>query len=188
MPKLHFTPESLSDGIGYGKVPRMRSPSYTPYQRSARPTQSARTPLEAKDFLRVHDKMAALMPTITRMAALQTDCATALPAMFEACAIVQFESGQLVLSTPNAALAAKLKQQLPKLQDVLLQRGWQVNAIRLKVQVAPSLQKPPPPSKQLILPQQARSALAVLADTLEDSPRNAALKAAIAAMARRDRD
>ncbi|MEO8408008.1 MAG: hypothetical protein ABI476_06210 [Oxalobacteraceae bacterium] len=165
----------------------MRSPSYTPYQRSARPAPSARAPLEAKDFLRVHDKMAALMPAITRMAALQADCATALPAMFEACAILQFESGQLVISTPNAALAAKLKQQLPKLQDFLLQRGWQVNAIRLKVQVVQALPKTPP-SKQLILPQQARSALAALADTLEDSPRNAALKAAIAAMARRDRD
>lgn len=165
----------------------MRSPSYTPYQRSARPGSSARTPLEAKDFLRVHDKMAALMPTITRMAALQVDCATALPAMFEACAILQFESGQLVLSTPNAALAAKLKQQLPKLQDFLLQRGWSVQAIRLKVQVAPALQKIQP-VKQSVLPQQARSALAALADTLEDSPRNAALKAAIAAMARRDCD
>lgn len=165
----------------------MRSPSYTPYQRSARPQQSARTPLDAMGFLRVHDKMAALLPTVTRMAALQADCAAALPAMFEACAILQCEAGQLVLSTPTAALAAKLKQQLPKLQDFLLKRGWQITAIRLKVQVVASLDKAIP-AKQLTLPERARSALAVLAGTLENSPRNAALIAAIEAMVRRNHD
>lgn len=173
--------------IGYGKVSRMRSPSYTPYQRSARAAPATRAPQDALAFLRANDKMAALMPAVTRMAALQTDCAAALPAMFEACAILQFEAGQLVLSTPNAALAAKLKQQLPKLQETLQKRGWQIDAIRLKVQVIPTPQKKSS-VKQLILPQQARSALAVLADTLEDSPRNAALKAALDAMARRNRD
>ncbi|WP_025916305.1 hypothetical protein [Herminiimonas sp. CN] len=165
----------------------MRSPSYSPYQRSARGALPARTPQDALDFLRAHDKMAALMPAVTRMAALQADCAAALPAMFDACAILQFESGQLVLSTPNAALAAKLKQQLPKLQGILLKRGWQVDAIRLKVLFLPALKKSQP-VKQLTLPQQARSALAMLADTLESSPRNAALKAALDAMARRGRD
>lgn len=165
----------------------MRSSSYIPNQRSARAAQPARAPLDAVDFLRVHDKMAALMPAVTRMAALQADCAAALPAMFEACAVLQFESGQLVLSTPNAALAAKLKQQLPKLQEALQKRGWQVDAIRLKMQLVQTLQKARP-VKQLTLPQQARSALAVLANALEDSPRNAALKAALDAMARRNRD
>lgn len=165
---------------------RSSSSSYTPYQRSARPGPSARAPLGAVDFLRGDDKMAALMPTVTRMAALQKDCAAALPAMFEACAILQFESGELVLSTPNAALAAKLKQQLPKLQDLLRKRGWQINAIRLKVQVVKSLDKALL-AKQATLSETARSALAVLADTLEDSPRNATLKAALEAMARRNR-
>lgn len=165
----------------------MRSPSYTPYQRSTRPTKSPLSATGAADFLRANDKMAAIMPTVMRMAALQKDCAGALPAMFEACAILQFETGQLVLSTPNAAIAAKLKQQLPKLQDALQQRGWQVNAIRLKVQVTKTLEKSSP-CKQLTLPQQALSALAVLADTLETSPRNEALKAAIKAMVRRHRD
>lgn len=165
----------------------MRPPSYTPYQRSARPAQPGRAPQDAVGFLRMHDKMAALMPAVTRMAALQADCAAALPAMFEACAILQFEAGQLVLSTPNAALATKLKQQLPKLQELLQQRGWQVDAIRLKVLFVQALRKAAP-VKQLALPQQARSALAVLAEALEDSPRNAALKAALAAMARRNLD
>lgn len=165
----------------------MRTPSYTPYQRSTRPTKSPLSATGAADFLRANDKMAAIMPAVMRMAALQKDCAETLPAMFEACAILQFETGQLVLSTPNAAIAAKLKQQLPKLQAALQQRGWQVSAIRLKVQVTKTLEKSSP-CKQLTLPQQAMSALAVLADTLETSPRNEALKTAIKAMVQRHRD
>ncbi len=138
------------------------------------------------DFLQSHDKMAALLPSITRMMNLQTDCAATLPAMFAGCAVLQFESNQLVLSTPNAALASKLKQQLPKLQDALLQRGWQVNAIRLKVQVGRPRDNPPP-QKQLRLPDPAVSALTQLEGTLQNTPRNATLLAAIHALANRPR-
>lgn len=165
----------------------IRSSSFIRYQPGA---QTARTTTRAvqgvTDFLRAHDKMAMLMPTVTRMAALQKDCAAILPAIFDTCAVLQFESGQLVLSTPNAALAAKLKQQLPKLQDNLLKRGWQVNAIRLKVQVTQNIEKSTT-SKHLALPVQAVSAFAALDSTLEDSPRNETLKAAINAMVRRHR-
>ena len=160
----------------------MRSSSFIPYRPSARP----KTAKGAADFLQSHDKMATILPTVTRMAALQKDCAAILPAMFDACTVLQFEADQLVLSTPNAALAAKLKQQLPKLQDSLLKRGWQVNAIRLKVQVAKIIEKSRT-SKQLTLPAQAVSALTELGSTLENSPRNSALRAAISAMVRRHR-
>ncbi|EGF31670.1 hypothetical protein IMCC9480_3541 [Oxalobacteraceae bacterium IMCC9480] len=138
------------------------------------------------DFLQSHDKMAALLPSITRMMTLQADCAGALPAMFDACGVLQFESGQLVLSTPNAALASRLRQQLPKLQDALHQRGWQVNAIRLKVQVGRP-RDTPPPVKQLRLPDPAVSALTQLETVLENTPRNATLLAAIHALANRPR-
>ena len=161
----------------------MHPSSFTPYQQGTRPTRTAKG---AADFLRAHDKMASILPTVTRMAALQKDCAATLPTMFDACAVLLFEAGQLVLSTPNAALAAKLKQQLPKLQDSLLKRGWQVSAIRLKVQVTKNHDKSIP-SKRLSLPAQAVSALAALGNTLEDSPRNEALKAALNAMVQRHR-
>ncbi len=106
--------------------------------------------------------------------------------MFDACAVLQFESNQLVLAIPNAALATKLKQQLPKLQDGLLKRGWQVNAIRLKVQVSNLIEKTSAP-KKISLPMQAISALADLDQGLENSPRNEALKMAISAMLKRHR-
>ena len=142
---------------------------------------------EATDFLRDNDKMAALLPTLTRMAALQKQCAAGLPSMFEACEVLHFESGQLVLSAPNAALATKLKQQLPKLQNYLLAENWQVNGIRIKVQVSQSLQKLTP-IKQFSLTPTAVSAFAHLAGALEESPRNEALKAALATMVRRYTD
>ena len=130
--------------------------------------------------------MALLLPSITRMATLQRDCAAALPTMFSSCGVLQFDAGQLVLSTPNAALASKLKQQLPKLIAALQQRGWQVSAIRLKVQVGPpgeNLQ----PAKKLSLPDQAISALTALETTLGTTPRNANLLHAINRLIKRPR-
>ena len=161
----------------------MRTSSFIPYQQG---TQQHRTAKGATDFLRAHDKMAAIMPTVTRIAALQKDCAALLPAMFDSCFVLSFEADNLVLAIPNAAIASKLKQQLPKLQDSLRKRGWQVIAIRLKVQVIQKIAKKEI-SKQLTLPSGAISALATLENTLEDSPTNSALKAALGAMLRRHR-
>lgn len=161
----------------------LRSSSFLPPQQG---TPSARQARGAADFLRANDKMAAILPGVTRMVALQKACAETLPAMFDACMVLQFEAGQLVLSVPNAALASRLKQQLPKLQDSLLGQGWQVNGIRLKVQVAQGNRRPAPvvPPE---LPPIATTAFAALAAALPDSPRNEALKAAIEAMVRRRR-
>ena len=161
----------------------IRPSTFVPAKTSLRKRPTSRG---VTDFLQNHDKMAALLPSITRMMTLQSDCAATLPAMFAGCAVLQFESNQLVLSTPNAALASKLKQQLPKLQEALLQRGWQVNAIRLKVQVARPRDNPQP-QKQLRLPDPAVSALMQLEGTLENTPRNATLLSAIHALANRPR-
>ncbi|HWT72084.1 MAG TPA: DciA family protein [Oxalicibacterium sp.] len=161
----------------------MRPSSFIPFQQTASAPPSAKG---AADFLRAHDKMAALLPAVTRMAALQKDCANLLPAMFAHCAVLQFETAQLVLSVPNAALATRLKQQLPKLQEQLLQRGWQVSAIRLKVQVGKIPAKSTTSSKA-VLPARAISAFEELSEALDDTPRNQALKNALQAMTRHHR-
>lgn len=140
----------------------------------------------ATDFLRGNSTMAALMPTVNRLVALQKDCAAALPAMFSNCDILQFDGGQLVLATPNAALATRLKQQLPKLQAELQSRGWQITAIRLKMQVGRSL-PPVPHMRQLSLPGTAVDAFAELSDALPESPQNHDLIAALRAMVQRRR-
>jgi len=163
-----------------------RRSSLSPYQQAGQPLRTvpgkpAQTAQGAAEFLRAHDRMAALLPTVARMAALKQDCASLLPDMFDSCEILHFDSALLTLSVPNAALAARLKHRLPKLQEALQMRGWQVSAIRLKVQVGQPAQARSvlPPLMQKKLPAQAVSALATLGQSLEDSPRNAALKAAI---------
>jgi hypothetical protein len=40
------------------------------------------------------------------------------------------------LLAKNASVAAKLRQLQPRLEDILRERGWQVSAIRVKVQSA----------------------------------------------------
>jgi hypothetical protein len=149
-------------------------------------TKARQTSIVATDFLRGNDRMASLLPAAMRMASLQKDCAAALPPMFGNCDVLSFEEGQLVLATPTSAVAAKLKQQVPKLQSALQQRGWQVNNIRLKVQVTRSI-PPVVHTRQLELPKTAVSAFEQLGEALPDTPQNATLIAAIKAMAARRR-
>jgi hypothetical protein len=166
----------------------MRSSSILPFRSAPRSAHSKKPSTQGvTDFLRAHDRMAALLPAVARLTALQKDCATVLPTLFETCSVMHFDAGQLVLATPNNALAARLKQQLPKLQDSLLKRGWQVSAIKIKVQVGKISEKTTP-QKQIALPTQALGALAVLNESLEDSASNAALKAAIGTMLKRHRE
>ncbi|RZT04063.1 Protein of unknown function [Duganella sp. CF402] len=144
------------------------------------------TAVGATDFLRRNDRMAALLPAVERMARLQKDCAQCLPAMFKHCEILAFEDGQLVLSLPTTALAAKLKQQLPKLQETLAQRGWQVHGVKLKVQMT----KPAEIKEKmraLELPPAAVEAFDQLSAELEDSAQNSALIDALKAMVARRR-
>lgn len=158
----------------------MRNSSPRSHPLGIRPVRgkALRTSQGVGDFLRSHDRLAALLTVAERLAALEMDCASLLPTVFGACRVLHLDSGQLVMSVPNAALAAKLKQQLPKLQDGLAKRGWQVNAIRLKVQ-AGKIPEKTRPSKQLLLPNQAAQAFSELDRKLDDSAGNQALKAAL---------
>jgi hypothetical protein len=149
-------------------------------------TKTRQTSIGATEFLRSNHGLASLLPTAMRMASLQQDCAASLPPMFGNCDVLSFEEGQLVLATPSSAVAAKLKQQVPKLQAALLKRGWQINHIRLKVQVTRSM-PPVVHTHQLVLPETAVAAFAELGDALPATPQNATLIAAVKAMAARRR-
>src|SRR5450830_755362 len=124
----------------------------------------------ASDFLRANDKLAPLLPAIQRNLALQKDCETILSSLFEYC--------EVILVAANAAIATKLKQQCPKLQLQLQQRGWQINAIRIKVQVKRVIEKPLP-VKQLSIPKTALQALSNLEKNIENNAQNADLRAAL---------
>jgi hypothetical protein len=149
-------------------------------------TKNRKTSIEVTDFLRRNDKMAGLLPAAMRMASLQSDCAKALPPMFSNCDVLSFEAAHLVLATPSSAVAAKLKQQVPKLLAALQKSGWQVDDIKLKVQVTRSI-PPVVHTRQLVLPSTAKSAFEELGSTLAPTEQNASLIAAIKAMAARRR-
>ena len=149
-------------------------------------TKTRRTSLDVTDFLRRNDKMAGLLPAAMRIASLQADCAAALPSMFSNCDVLSFDDAHLVLATPTSAVAAKLKQQVPKLLGALQKKGWQIVDIKLKVQVTRSM-APVVHTRQLVLPDSAAGAFAELADALAPTAQNAALIAAIKAIAARKR-
>ena len=138
------------------------------------------------DFLRDDAKVGALLPAAARLVELQRDCAALLPQLFTNCTVSQAEAGNLTIAVPNSAVAAKLKQQLPKLQESLQKQGWQVSAIRIKVQARNIIDRPAS-EKQLVMPRRALSALSELQHALDDEPRNQGLKDALSNLLRRHR-
>lgn len=160
-----------------------------PPARPARATRDATGPNAIRgitEFLGADDKFGALLPAITRMAELQSACAKHLPPLFTECDVIQFSANQLVLAVATPALATKLKHQLPKLQQSLCELGWQVEQIRIKVQIK-SVHQSAPAVKKLVLAATALPALATLVAELENVPRNAALRGALTAMLERHR-
>lgn len=162
-------------------VPEMSSlPSNRPFHIFG--TSTRKTSHAATDFLRANDRMASLLPAVGRMARLQADCAAALPAIFHNCDVLSFQEGVLILAVPSSALAARLKQLLPKLQATLLQRGWQVESTRIKLQVTRALPDKPE-MRTLELPPRAVQAFEELAESLPETKQNRDLVAALRALA-----
>ena len=161
------------------KNPGRNLPNFTP---ARRPDQQPNTK-GALDFLQSNDRLAALLPTLGQLASLQADCERLLPTLFASCRVLQLREGALQVAVPNAALATRLKQVLPKLQDGLRQKGWPVDAVKLKVQLMPAVpQAAERPLRHKVLSRQATGAFAELEQTLEDSPRNAGLRDALKAL------
>ena len=149
-------------------------------------TRNRKTSFEVTDFLRSNDRMARLLPAALRMADLQRDVGLALPAIAGNCDVLSFQEGVLTLAVPSSAVAARLKQQLPKLQGTLLARGWQVNSMRLKVQVTRAMAQQAEP-RVLEMPATAVDAFQELGESLPDTPQNAALVAAVKRLAAKRR-
>ena len=162
----------------------MATRSRTTLKQKTLPSRLPRGISSVMDSLRAHDELATLMPTVTRLAAIQRDCAAFLPDLFNRCAVLRFDSGQLVLSAPHAAMASRLKQNVASLQQHLVKAGWQVSAIRFKVQPERTEMWQTHPPKTGLSPQ-ALAAFADLAQTMEKTPRNEALKTAVQALLKR---
>jgi hypothetical protein len=90
----------------------------------------------------------------------------------------------LTLAVPSSAVAAKLKQQAPKLQLTLQKKGWQVESVKIKIQVGRALPQPEAAKpSSLELPPTAVQAFEELGDALPESAQNAPLIAAIKRLA-----
>jgi len=165
----------------------MQSSSPKSYPFHVYGTRDRRTAFGVTDFLRANDRLASLMPTALRMGNLQKDVKVILPPMYAGCEVLSLQEGSLTLSAPSSAVAAKLKQQLPKLQTGLQKKGWQVEAVRIKIQVGRALAQQAQAARQaggaLSMPPTAVDAFEELGETLEDSPQNAQLIAAIRSLA-----
>jgi len=85
-------------------------------------------------------------PTLARLAELAQDSSERLRAveslipgaLRSAVKAGPIEGPTWCLLVDSNAAAAKIRQVLPALQSHLRSRGWQVNSIRLKVQITPS--------------------------------------------------
>ena len=142
----------------------------------ARLPKNPPTAREAHSFLQGDEVMAGLLPTLEKMAALQTDAGQLLPGALATCRILQLREGTLHVAVPNAALATRIRQMLPKLQAGLRAKGWPIDSIRIKVQMMSGEDRlPDRPALQTAMPAQAVQAFAELAQSLEASPLRDAL-------------
>ncbi len=145
---------------------------------------SVRTATSAIEFLQRHDGAAGLLPAAQRILQLRQDVVALMPASLrDTCDVAGFNEEVVTVRASSAGAAAKLRQTLPRLRDGLLDRGWKVNAIRVRVQpggssivstawVAPS---------QTAIPASGVDAFASLNESLELSP----LKTAVERLLRR---
>jgi hypothetical protein len=151
-------------------------------------TRDRKTAFEATDFLRSSDRLSALLPTAMRIVRLQRECRLILPPMYGACEVLSLQDGALTLAVPSSAVAAKLKQQLPKLQAGLQKKGWQVEAVRVKIRMGGALpvREVPQPSSLTLTPK-AVDAFAELGESLPETAENAPLIAALRRLAEKRR-
>lgn len=136
------------------------------------------------DFLQRHETAAGLLPSAQRILRLGQDLRPLLPsALRDTCEVSGFDDTVIVLRVSSSGAAAKLRQTLPRLRDGLLARGWQVSAIRTRVQpggaaVIPSTWRAP---SDTAIPASGLAAFDALERTLDESP----LKAAVERLLRR---
>ena len=132
------------------------------------------------EFLRGNDGVGNLLPAAARILELRQDLLAIVPAVLrETCEVAEFTDETLSLRVSSAGAAAKLRQMLPRLREGLLDRGWQVNAIRLRVQAIASLELSNSCAsgpKRAQMPADALAAFGKLDENLADSPLREAIR------------
>jgi hypothetical protein len=112
---------------------------------------------------------------VRRLLALQDILTEVLPDKLASSTTVALSAADdLVLFADNGAAAAKLKQLAPRILAFFRQRGHEVTAVRVQVQVR--IRHNPLPQKQISLSPTACQAISELSATLGASPLKSALE------------
>ena len=144
------------------------------------PRFDPRKPQALTEVLGRTSEFLALRAGVEQVTALQRDLAALLPDYLGSNVEPGFiKDGVLALFAGHNALAARLRHIEPRLLVDLQQRGWAVNA--LKIRVRPQAMKEVVPPKQALMSAAGADALQTLAETLEPST----LQEALAKMAAR---
>ncbi len=117
----------------------------------------------------------SLLETVHKLSDLQQHFVNVAPVYFaQSSQVLGLRQGTLSIATTNGTLAAKLRQLSPELVSKLQNRGCEVSAIRVKVQIsyAPPVHAPAP----RMLSNVAQHQLQALSLSMTDSPLKLALE------------
>lgn len=127
-----------------------------------------------KSVLSSAPELRQLLTKVQTLTALQRHVMAAIPPyLAQTVQVLELQLGTLSIAVANATVAAKLRQLAPELAVLLQNRGCEVSGIRVKVQVAYSVE--PAKATPRKLGNAAHRALQELSDNLGDSPLKLAL-------------
>ena len=106
----------------------------------------------ALEYLDSHEKVVTLMHTAKQLMEIENACNRILPVWFSNCHILKLENGTLLVGVPNQAVAARIRQKIPFLQNRLGLKGWPVHTVRLKVSFLQNLYREKPVGKKNLSP------------------------------------
>jgi hypothetical protein len=128
--------------------------------------------------------LARLQDHAARLERLQQVLTRGLPAQFaHACRVANLKDDVLLISARGSAIAVRLKQMIPSLQDHFARAGYPLHQIRIKVELPEPQPVQRPPSNRAISPA-ARAQIESFASSL---PQDAPLRAALEGLVRRSR-
>jgi hypothetical protein len=115
-----------------------------------------------------------------RLLRLQRLLETALPPPLRASVrVANLRQGKLIIHAGNSAVAAKLRQFVPRFAELFSNNGAQINEIDIKVQAKASAAPPQKPVKKDLPSEERKQALTQL---LENLPSDSALKGPLAGL------
>lgn len=132
----------------------------------------------ATEYLDKHEKMSGLLQIAQRLSEIEKRCQTILPHHFSSCSVLKLENGKMIIGVPNQSIAARIRQQIPFLQDELGRSGWPIDSIRLKVQLSQRRFSEMPAARKTLSPR-AYESLVDLHSRLDKTKQNNGLTSAL---------